>query len=151
MATKDQIKIIHTLLPDEARHDRDLKQELVRQFTEDDSRTSTTQLTQKEADNLIHFLTTGESVNNASFGLFDRNNKQHRYILSLCQMMPMAIERGWAVPHAKYRMVANTTKLGEWLSSPKSPVRKPLKQMNSNELHKVIYALERMLAKGIAE
>lgn len=151
MATKDQIKIIHTLLPDEAKKDRDLKQEIVRQFTEDDSRTSTTQLTQKEADNLIHYLKNGISVNHASYGLFDRQNKQHRYILSLCQMMPLAIDRGWAVPHPTYRMVANTAKLGEWLASPKSPVRKPLRQMSSNELHKVIYALEQMLAKGIAE
>lgn len=76
-ATQQQIKLIHTLLPDIYRQDRELKQELVSQFSEQ-GRVSTKELSTKEATALIAFLRTKQPA-----------HRMRRKILSICY------ELGW--------------------------------------------------------
>ena len=75
------------------------------------------------------------------WGAFDAKNQQHKYILSLCQQL------GWTRPHTKYGSVADLGRLGRWLASEKSPVRKPLTRMEPKDLSKIISALESMIQK----
>lgn len=76
------------------------------------------------------------------WAFFDKKNKQHLTILSY------AMQFGWKHKHPKRDMeVADLERLGTWLSSERSPVRKPLKEMNRKELSRVIKALEQMVLK----
>lgn len=77
---------------------------------------------------------------------FDKDNIQHRTILSYC------IQFGWSKPHHKTGLeVADLGALDSWLrgksSIGQSPVKKPLMEMHRAELSKVIFALEQMLGK----
>ena len=74
------------------------------------------------------------------WALFNKDNKQHKYILSL------AIQIGWTTIY-KGRVQADLTKLGTWLNSPKSAVRKRIKEMTKEELQLTIFQLEQILAK----
>ncbi|MEH0007580.1 MAG: hypothetical protein V6Z82_02525 [Flavobacteriales bacterium] len=76
------------------------------------------------------------------WAFFDRKNAQHLTVLSY------AIQFGWKRRHPKNGSeVADLEGLGSWLSSERSPVRKPLKEMNRKELSKVIKALEHIVSK----
>ena len=71
------------------------------------------------------------------WALFDKNKKQHKYILSLC------IQIGWSTIY-KGRVQADLNRLGAFIKSPKCAVNKPLKKMSSNELQLLIYQLEKI-------
>ena len=77
------------------------------------------------------------------WGGFDRDNGKHKYILSLMHQM------GWTVFVTKgkwgNRAVPDVVRLGEWLQSEKSPVKKPLRKMDDVELSKIITAMENMI------
>lgn len=78
---------------------------------------------------------------------FDKDNTKHKYILSLC------IQYGWSKSHPKTgHEVADLGALDSWLRGKstigQSPVKKPLQEMNSKELSKVITALEAMITKS---
>lgn len=76
------------------------------------------------------------------WAFFDRKNRQHMVILSY------AMQFGWKRIHPKRGLeVADLEKLGAWLSSTRSPVRKPLRAMTRIELSRVIKALEQMVLK----
>ncbi|MDV3880751.1 hypothetical protein BAS06_09310 [Elizabethkingia miricola] len=96
--------------------------------------TSIKDLTELQADELIYFFNTGKNMDHSSYALFDHKNNQHRTILSHCHTL------GWVNPNNPRFVDLN--RLGGWLKSEKSPVKKPLKQMTKQELSKIIVALE---------
>jgi len=132
-----QIKIIHTLLPDVYKKDKDQKQELIYQFTGDHKKTSTKDLTFENANNMITRFG-GKAVRYDHWGLFNAKNEQHKKVLSLLQ------EIGWTIYNEKLkRNVADIYRLSEFLKSKKSPVTMPLKQMTPEQIsNKLIPALE---------
>lgn len=71
----------------------------------------------------------------ANWGVFDKDNTQHRTILSLMR------QAQWT----KYwngREVPDIMRLSDFLHSDKSPVNKALKKMTPDEVSKVIVAFE---------
>ena len=77
---------------------------------------------------------------------FDKNNKQHLTILSLC------IQFRWTKEHpVTGKQVADLGALDSWLRGQstigQSPVKKPLAEMEPAELSKVIFAMEQMIKK----
>lgn len=76
------------------------------------------------------------------WGGFDPASSQHRYILSLMHQLD------WTKPmEGRPVPVPDTERLGKWLQSEKSPVKKALRKMSRAETSKVIAALEGMLEK----
>lgn len=71
-----------------------------------------------------------------SWAYFDKENNQHRLILSLCR------QAQWVKPHNRFGEVVDLESLQDFLKSNKSPVNKPLKSMTKQELSKIIIALE---------
>ncbi|WP_187695224.1 hypothetical protein [Chryseobacterium sp.] len=96
-------------------------------------------LSRLQADELIHFFNTGKPLNHSTWALFDRNNSQHRTVLSLCHQL------GW-VQEEKPEFV-DLHRLGGWLKSDRSPVKTPLKEMTRAELSKIISALQNIIQK----
>ncbi len=138
MITDQQIRIVHTLLPPQIKVDKEAKAELIAQFTEDNNKTSTKDLTWLQANQLIMSLGGTPITANRAYMCFDAKNSKHRAILSLCH------QYGWEV-YQKGRYIADMHRLAEWLQH-KSPVQKPLVEMTSKELSKVIVAMENMVA-----
>lgn len=129
-----------------------IKEELVQWATGSNEKTSLNDLSFEQADRIIKFQlgitdfksaiteTDKKEVRTENWGLFDKNNSKHKYILSLLRQLGLTIE-------VKGRDVADINKLSEWLKSERSPVQKPLQKMNSVELSKIIGALEGMMKK----
>jgi hypothetical protein len=116
---------------------RDEKLTFLSQFVGYELETSK-DLTQYEAMDVIQFLKTGEQPNNKSWGYFDLKNSQHMSIYSKC------ITYGWSeIKNGK--VIADLNRLGGWLKSFRSPVQKPLSEMEPKELTKVINALNGMI------
>ncbi|QSS96610.1 hypothetical protein [Psychroflexus sp. ALD_RP9] len=124
-----QRRLIHQL----CHYDADLKQELVYQFTKGRTTTSL-ELKQDEAQALISSL-------QINWATFNKNNQQHRYILSLLRQI------GWTKQHSRHGQVADLERLSNFLKSAKSPVKKPLQSMSVQELNTIINCLESMLGK----
>jgi len=78
----------------------------------------------------------GRTNGNSNWGLFDKNNQQHKTILSLLR------QAQWVVPNGKWGEVPDINRLSEFLKSDKSPIQKPLKKMEPHEVSKIIVALE---------
>lgn len=138
---KAQIKRIHALLPQHIKSDKQLKADFVQQFTNDANRRSTTQLTFVEANKIIIALG-GTHIPKANAGgewyKFDWQNAQHRKVLSLCR------EYGWETQY-KGKTIADMKALATWLQSERSPIKKPIMNMEVMELRKVIKALDNMV------
>ncbi|MDM1513568.1 hypothetical protein [Myroides odoratimimus] len=142
-ATKEQKKAIRR----NCKYDVNIKEELVQWATEDNSKTSLNDLSFEQAQKILSVqegnrkqLARNKEQRTENWGLFDKSNSKHRYILSLLRQLGLTIE-------FKGRDVADINKLSEWLKSERSPVKKPLKKMNSVELSKIIGALEGMMKK----
>jgi hypothetical protein len=114
-----------------------LKKRLVQDAIGDMSKGSTNDLTHDQAAGIIRKL-----ERNENWAYFDAKKRSHRQILSLC------IQFGWSKPHNVHLEVADIDRLSDWLKSEKSPVRKKLKDMTTQEVSKIIYALERMVYKS---
>ncbi len=98
---------------------------------------STKDLSRNEADDVITYLTTGNVAHYTSFALFDKNNPRHMKILSLAR------ELDWIDEKTGY---ADLNRLGGWFRSSRCPVQdKKLKDMNYEDISKVIKALENMV------
>lgn len=78
----------------------------------------------------------GRTHSKSNWGLFDKNNQQHKTILSLMR------QAQWTVPSEKWGEIADLSRLSDFLKSDKSPVKKPLKKMEPEEVSKIIVALE---------
>lgn len=70
------------------------------------------------------------------WGAFDKKNAQHKNVLSLCR------QAQWVKEHPKYGEVADIDRLAQFLESDKSPVKKPLTDMEPQEVSKIIIALK---------
>ncbi|MCV9934523.1 hypothetical protein OIU80_19760 [Flavobacterium sp. LS1R47] len=79
--------------------------------------------------------------NKSNWGLFDKNNQQHKTILSLLQQLQ------WVVASEKWGQVADISRLSEFLKSDKTPVKKPLKDMEPEEVSKIIECFKSMIIK----
>ena len=99
--------------------------------------TSIKDLNKMQADELIYFFNTGKTIDHSIWALFDRNNTQHKTILSLCHQL------GW-VQEEKPQFV-DLHRLGGWLKSDRSPVKQQLKEMNRAQLSKIIFALQQII------
>lgn len=77
-----------------------------------------------------------KQLNTDNWGLFDKNNQQHKTLLS--QMRTAQ----WTVPHEKWGEVPDVNRLSTFLKSDKSPVNKPLKKMKPCEVSKIIEAFK---------
>lgn len=132
--TKPQIKQLQTICSKKFRS-REERLEFLSAFCGEPVE-STKDLTERQAFEAIRYLNTGKAPNNSFYAVFDKENRQHRTILSLAHQI------GW-VQEENPKFV-NLHTLGTWLISKKCPVNKPLKQMNKQELSKVIFALEQV-------
>jgi len=83
----------------------------------------------------------GRSHSKSNWGLFDNKNQQHKAILSQLRTLQ------WVVPSEKWGEVADLDRLSEFLKSDKSPINKPLKDMDEKELSKMISCFESMVTK----
>lgn len=124
-----------------------IKEELVQWATSDNSKTSLNDLSFEQAQKILSvqeggrkYVDGNKEQKTENWGLFDKDNSKHKYILSLLRQLRLTVE-------VKGRDVADINKLSKWLKSERSPVQKPLKKMNSIELSKVIGALEGMMQK----
>ena len=109
---------------------------------------SLTKLTQAQAVAIIKQFSGNENkdiakdVVNEFWAYYDKNNPQHRYILSLL------IQLGWSIKSEKYGEIADLNRFSNWLKSNRSPVQKPLKKMCAAQTTIVISALESMIVKN---
>ena len=99
--------------------------------------TSIKDLNQLQAQELIHFFNTGKTLDHSAWAMFDKYSTQHKAVLSLCHQL------GW-VQEEKPQFV-DLQRLGGWLKSDRSPVKKPLKEMDRAEVSKIIFALQNIL------
>lgn len=76
-----------------------------------------------------------------NWALFDKNNQQHKAVLSQLRTL------GWVVKSDKWGEVADLTRLSDFLKSDKSPIKMPLKQMKPEEVSKIIECLKSMVIK----
>jgi hypothetical protein len=128
----DQIKQLQTICSGKFR-DRDERIDAVSDLLGFQIR-SFKDLNSVQADDLIRFFNTGKSPDNSSWGKFDKHNSKHRTILSRCHTL------GW-VQEENNRFV-DLHRLGGWLKSSRSPVQRPLMEMEPAELSKIIKALD---------
>lgn len=118
--------------------DKELKKHLVQEYTQDQSKTSTNDLTHLQANQIIQSF--GQKpIQYDNWAFYDKTKKSHLYILSL------AIQFGWAVHDNKYGQIADLHKISQWLKSKKAPVQKKLKAMSPIEVSRTITALENMV------
>ena len=116
----------------------EIKNEWVQWATGDVNRTSLRSITHDQAIKILLQQTGATPLNESpdNWGLFDKNNKQHLTILA--QMRTAQ----WVVPNDKYGEVPDLERLSEFLKSDKSPIKKPLKQMQPWEVSKIIEAMK---------
>lgn len=119
----------------------DIKSEWVQWVTGDTNRTSLSSITQAEAVRIIKRQTgdTTEAVEKYSdnWGVFDKENGQHRYILSILRQANIVVKSD------KWGEIPDMSGFfNRFLRSQRSPVKKPLKQMSPTEVSKIITALE---------
>lgn len=126
-----------------ANFQEDIKEEWVQWVTGDVARTSLKSLTQAQAVRIISQQTGaqvvtegGRTQGKSNWGLFDKENKKHLTILA--QMRTAQ----WVVPNEKYGEVPDLERLSDFLKSEKSPINKPLKQMEPWEVSKIIEAFK---------
>lgn len=132
-ATPAQKKLIHINTAN-----RDIKEEFVQWATDDNNKISCDDLSFEQANKILVQL--GKPPHKLNFwAAFDKKNKQHMYILSLC------IQYGWKL--SGRRVIADLDKLNEWMHSERCPVKKALLDMDTDELSKFIIALESMTKK----
>ena len=116
----------------------DIKNEWVQWVTGDNNKTSLRNITQAQAVRIIKQQTGSDSSGAVeNWGAFDKNNSQHRYILSILRTANIVVKS------QKWGEVPDTAGwLNRFLQSPKSPIKKPLKKMSPFEVSKIITALE---------
>jgi hypothetical protein len=132
----------------------EIKNEWVQWVTGDTNRTSLSGITQAQAVKIIK-QQTGiplapeggttadqcspplEGLGEANWGVFDKENAQHRYILSVLRQANIVVKS------EKWGEIPDTAGwLDRFLKSPKSPVKKPLKDMTKWEVSRIIVSLE---------
>lgn len=92
----------------------------------------------KELQNIVQG---GRSKGKSCWGLFDKDNKQHRTILSQLRQLQ------WVVPNERRGEIPDLNRLSEFLKSDKSPINKPLTDMTPQELSKIISCFDSIINK----
>ncbi|KFC59997.1 hypothetical protein [Flavobacterium gilvum] len=140
------------------RYNEDIKAEWVQWVTGDTKRTSLTSITQAQAKQIIMqqegaeyvnqpkqqlqtIIEGGRTIGKSNWGLFDKDNQQHRNLLSQLRTLQ------WTKEHGRHGEVADLDRLSDFLKSDKSPVKKPLKQMTPEEVSKIIECFKSMIRK----
>lgn len=120
----------------------DIKEEWVQWVTGDSSKTSLKSLTQAQAVKIIRQQTGDNSPavkanESENWGYFDRNNSQHARIQANLYVANIVVKND------RHGEVADMKGwFNRFLKSPKSPVKKPLKDMTPQEVSKIIKALD---------
>lgn len=141
-ATSAQIRLIQI-----NKQDENHKEELVQWATGDNSKTSCSDLSFDQANEILvkwfnlrpHQPDVDEKA--MKYARFDKNNEQHKRILATL------ITIGWWTVKKPYGKVADLERFGQWLYSNKSPVQKPLSKMQPSEVSTIIGALDSMTLK----
>ncbi|MBF6607754.1 MAG: hypothetical protein ITG00_03345 [Flavobacterium sp.] len=97
--------------------------------------TATKPITYTGSGSAIDNYKSAKPQSNENWGLFKKNNQQHRTILSLLR------QAQWTTEHDTFGEVADLERFSNWLKSEKAPVRKPLLEMTEKEVSKTIVAL----------
>ncbi|WP_348814096.1 hypothetical protein [Flavobacterium maritimum] len=121
-----------------AQYQVDTKNEWVQWVTADVNRTSLKSITQAQAKKIIMAQEGSTPINqpkDENWAVFDKNNPKHKVILSLLY------QALWVKPNGKWGEVPDIERLSTFLQSDKSPVQKKLKDMEPEELEKLIKAL----------
>ena len=105
----------------------------------------TSHLSSMEPEELVALLDrlSGNVNNNdyLKYGKFDKKNKQHRYLLSMCMQL------GWSVYNKNVqRNVADIVRLGRFIVH-FGAIKKPLMEQSRSELQKTIYQFEQIVSK----
>lgn len=130
-ATKEQKFAIRK----NCQYNEDIKCEWVQWAAEDTTKTSLNDLTFDQANKIL--IQQGSSPHIPdNWAVFDKDNPKHRVIISLMR------QAQWVKPHDKYGEVADMKRLSDFLQTPKSPITKPLQQMEPEELERIIKALK---------
>jgi hypothetical protein len=127
-------------------YQNDIKREWVQWATGDVKCTSLKNITQAQAKKIIMAQEGATLVNQPvdpsdseqakqNWASFDKTNPKHKVILSLLYQMQ------WVKPSEKWGEVPDIERLSNFLQSDKSPVKKKLKDMEPQELEKLITAL----------
>lgn len=95
----------------------------------------------KPKEQLQTIVQGGRGHSKSNWGLFDKNNQQHKTLLSQLRTLQ------WVVPDEKWGEVADLSRLSDFLKSDKSPVNKPLKKMETDEVSKIIECFKSMVRK----
>lgn len=113
------------------------KNEYVQWVTGDVNRTSLKSITHDEAIRILHRQMGTNPINEQSenWAKFDKNNKQHKVILSLLH------QAQWTRHKENYGEVPDMDKLSHFLQT-NSPVKKKLLDMDAIEIQKLIKALK---------
>lgn len=124
----------------------EIKNEWVQWVTGDVNLTSLKSITQAQAVKIMHQQTGSTDRSRPvptedNWALFDKNNKQHLAILA--QMRTLQ----WVTKSDKWGEVADMDRLSSFLKSDKSPVKKPLKKMTTDEVSKIIECFKSMIVK----
>ena len=119
--------------------DKELKEAFVVQQTGDNSKKSTNDLTHNQANDIIQQLG-GKPFVYDNWAFFDKHRNSHMKIIS------EAMNYGMIQPHPRYGEICDLGRLSEWLKN-QAPVKKPIKDMTTNEISKTISALEKMALK----
>lgn len=141
-----------------AQYNEDIKAEWVQWATGDTKRTSLKSITQAQAKQIIMqqegaefvnqpkqqlqtIVEGGRSIGKSNWGLFDKDNQQHKALRSQLHTLQ------WTKKHDRHGEVADIDRLSDFLKSDKSPVKKPLKQMTPEEVSKIIECFKSMVRK----
>jgi hypothetical protein len=132
----DKIKAFHAILAKQGAMAE--KENILSQY----GATSTKQLNNHQLDEIINRLN-GIGSRPGTMGVdwrkFDKNNTQHKYILSLCHQL------GWVVwDNRNNRHIADMNALATWLQR-KSIYKQPLCSLDRGQLQQTIYQLEQVL------
>ena len=133
MISTRQLKILQSLLSKRF-GDREERMAFLSGFVGRELATSK-ELKEIEAFEILDYL----GYNYSFAAHFESHNTQHLSLLAKCH------ELRWVQPNNP--RIPNLQQLGKWLLSKRCPVQKPLMEMTTKELSKVIGALEKMIEK----
>ncbi len=142
MITTSQLRTLQAELQKRFGSDREARLTFLGEFFSQPIKT-TKELSSVQAFVVIRYLKGDKVLPSSYFAAFDSKNIKHRTILARC------MELGWRNPdNPQY---TDLSRLGSFLISRRSPVRKRLLDMSDKELSKIIYALEQILKKQYAK
>ena len=133
MISKRQLKILQNLLGKRF-NDREERIAFLSDFAQREL-SSSKDLSEEEAFEVLDWL----KYNYSKEAYFDSHNMQHLSLLAKCH------ELGWV--QVDNPRIPDLQRLGKFMLSKRCPVQKPLMEMTTKEVSKVIGALEKIIEK----